>query len=435
MYEQLLLSFYGDDLTGSTDAMEALSLAGIENVLFVRPPSDQVRARFAGARAVGLAGTSRSQTPMWMTQHLPEVFKWLRGQGAPICHYKVCSTFDSSPAIGSIGCALDIGADVFEQTLTPLVVGVPQLKRYTCFGHLFAAYQGTVYRIDRHPVMSRHPVTPMPEADLRVHLGRQTSKSIGVVELPDLSAPNIDSVVQAMFKRYDVVLFDVADATTQLAAGQQLWRLAAPEGRFVVGSSGVEYALIRSWGHDGLIGEPTRFEPPGKAKQIAVVSGSVSPTTERQIRQACTQGFDLQPIAPGQLLSEEGVSWAVEHGLKLLAQGRSAIIATALGPSSSMGLPEDARHEVGRRLGAVLNELVGRAQLDRAVVAGGDTSSHALQALQVVALTTRLPLPMTPGSPLCRTHRADGTIGPELAFKGGQIGGDNYFANIRDGIA
>ncbi|MGO8249179.1 hypothetical protein ACC809_36725, partial [Rhizobium johnstonii] len=37
-------------------------------------------------------------------------------------------------------------------------------------GNLFAAYQGRIFRIDRHPVMSRHPVTPMDEADLAVHL-------------------------------------------------------------------------------------------------------------------------------------------------------------------------------------------------------------------------------------------------------------------------
>jgi uncharacterized protein YgbK (DUF1537 family) len=68
------------------------------------------------------------------------------------------------------------------------------------------------------------------------------------------------------------------------------------------------------------------------------------------------------------------------------------------------------------------------------VVAGGDTSSHALHELGVLALTLCLPLPRTPGSPLCRSHRADGGEGPELAFKGGQIGADDYFAGIRDGI-
>ena len=65
----------------------------------------------------------------------------------------------------------------FSQAVVPLVVGAPQLKRYTFAGHLFAAYQGEVYRIDRHPVMSRHPVTPMAEADLRLHLAQQTTRA------------------------------------------------------------------------------------------------------------------------------------------------------------------------------------------------------------------------------------------------------------------
>ena len=103
-----------------------------------------------------------------------------------ICHYKVARRFDSSPTIGSIGRAMDIGQNVFSQAKTSLIVGAPQLKRYTAFGNLFAAYQGVVYRIDRHPVMSRHPVTPMREADIRTHLARQTDKKIGLVDLTAL---------------------------------------------------------------------------------------------------------------------------------------------------------------------------------------------------------------------------------------------------------
>ena len=52
----LLLAFYGDDFTGSTDAMEALTLGGLPTVLFLRPPTDDEVGRFAGYRAVGLAG-------------------------------------------------------------------------------------------------------------------------------------------------------------------------------------------------------------------------------------------------------------------------------------------------------------------------------------------------------------------------------------------
>ncbi|GAA3551906.1 hypothetical protein GCM10022394_35220 [Zobellella aerophila] len=69
------------------------------------------------------------------------------------------------------------------------------------------------------------------------------------------------------------------------------------------------------------------------------------------------------------------------------------------------------------------------------MIAGGDTSSHALQQLGVYALTTRLPLAESPGSPLCTAHSDNPAFdGLEVALKGGQVGTEAYFGNIRDGI-
>ena len=98
-----LLAYYGDDFTGSTDVMEALATHGIDTVLFTRLPGPEEFAPFASYPAMGLAGTSRSETPAWMSERLPPIFAWLKSLDARVCHYKVCSTFDSSPAIGSIG--------------------------------------------------------------------------------------------------------------------------------------------------------------------------------------------------------------------------------------------------------------------------------------------------------------------------------------------
>src|SRR5690606_18988994 len=121
------LAYYGDDQTGSTDVMEALELRGVSTVLFTGIPTPDQQAKFADRQAIGIAGTSRSETPAWMDDNLPAVFEWLKELGAEICHYKICSTFDSSPAVGSIGRAIDIGAAVFGQASTPLVVGAPEL--------------------------------------------------------------------------------------------------------------------------------------------------------------------------------------------------------------------------------------------------------------------------------------------------------------------
>ncbi|NIO41839.1 MAG: four-carbon acid sugar kinase family protein, partial [Burkholderiales bacterium] len=92
----LLLAFYGDDFTGSTDAMEALSLSGLRTVLFLSSPTPElIREKFSDLRCVGVAGTSRAMSPEEMDAAFEPVLHQLWSLGAPVTHYKVCSTFDS----------------------------------------------------------------------------------------------------------------------------------------------------------------------------------------------------------------------------------------------------------------------------------------------------------------------------------------------------
>jgi 3-oxoisoapionate kinase len=421
-----LISYYGDDFTGSTDVMEALASHGVKTVLFTRLPTPQEFAPFADYDAIGLAGTSRSRTPEWMDENLPSLFEWLKSLDARFCHYKVCSTFDSSPAIGSIGRAVDLGAAVFSQPVVLLIVGVPQLNRYTFAGHLFAGYQGETYRIDRHPVMSRHPVTPMTEADLRLHLASQTAcpTALANSEWPDQG----------------IGLLDVHDFATQLEAGNRLLKLPRFAQPFLAGSSGVEYALMRAMETKGEISGIAEFDPLSPVAQTMIVSGSVSPTTERQIRHSINHGFEAVPIE-AQSLARKNLATrrkAVERCIEVLSYGKSPLVHTALGPASDtsgeIGSIEDGRRLIGEGLGSILREVVQHSGLRRVMIAGGDTSSHALGELDVHALTTRIPLPETPGSPLCTAHSGSAQLnGLEIALKGGQVGGDDYFVALRNG--
>src|SRR4051794_7390382 len=86
MPEGRLLSFYGDDFTGSTDTMEALAKAGLRTVLFLEPPGPEQLARFEGVRAVGVAGVSRSLSPAEMDAELPPLFAAMRRLEAPLFH-------------------------------------------------------------------------------------------------------------------------------------------------------------------------------------------------------------------------------------------------------------------------------------------------------------------------------------------------------------
>lgn len=433
-----LLAFYGDDFTGSTDVMEVVATAGLSTVLFLVPPDEALLSRFAEARVVGLAGISRSQTPEWMRKHLPEIYRRLRATGAPFVHYKVCSTFDSAPHIGNIGVAARLGLDLFANRPVPLVVGAPTLRRYVAFGNLFAGVGDAQYRIDRHPVMSRHPVTPMHEADLRLHLAAQADLSVGLVDLPLL--PKLDprgDWLGEVKGQPDLLLFDTVDETSLRQTGALLWSLAGEDPAFTVGSSGFEYALVAAWRTAGLLPPAPILPTPPPVERLFVLSGSCSPVTAGQIGHALRSGFAGLHIEPQNLLgSTAAIEDAVERCLTLLGAGQDVVLYTAAGPQdgppSTMTMAETMvfNDRLGAILGEILQTVLARSGLRRAVVAGGDTSSHATQQLGLQALTFAAPL--ASGSPLCRAHGTQTTLdGLEIALKGGQMGQEDFFLRAK----
>jgi len=239
-----LISYYGDDFTGSTDALEALAASGVDTVLFLDPPNEQRMSAFPNCRAIGVAGDSRSRSPEWMTENLPGIFQQLRDYGAPIVHYKVCSTFDSSPQTGSIGRVLEIGWKVFGMRAIPIVVAAPHLQRYVLFGNLFAAGAGSIHRIDRHPTMAAHPVTPMDEADLRLHLAKQTNLRIALLDIRAVDGESPEITLEKLRREDpDAVLFDGLGERSLSRTGRLLWTRRPPGTSFAIGSSGLNHAL------------------------------------------------------------------------------------------------------------------------------------------------------------------------------------------------
>lgn len=429
MPERLLYTFYGDDFTGSTDVLEALASNGVEAVLFLAAPTPQQLADFSGAKAIGVAGSSRSQTPAWMEEHLPAAFRALERLHAPVTHYKTCSTFDSAPHIGNIGCALDLGREVFAGRYVPIIVAAPHLGRYVLFANLFAEAGGEIYRIDRHPTMRNHPVTPMHEADLRRHLAAQTATR---VESVDMRAFAEDQLQQALDDQLnagaEAVLFDGLDEATAAQTGRLLWSEAERGPMFAVGSSGLTYALIHEWRRRGLVEPADDHLPIAAAKPIVVLSGSCSPVTAGQIDWALTNGFAgvaLDAAAMGANNSATLMERYLRQAREALARNRSVVLYSALGERSA----ETQGELLSTRMGTLLRELIISTGVRRIAIAGGDTSSHAVAQLGIHALTFAGPL--QPGAPLCRAHADDAALdGLELVLKGGQIGSPDFFGQV-----
>jgi uncharacterized protein YgbK (DUF1537 family) len=423
----LLYAYYGDDFTGSTDVLEALALNGVPSVLFIGLPDKSAQRKFGGCRAIGIAGESRSRKPQWMDENLPAVFAAMRAFGAPINHYKVCSTFDSSPRVGSIGRAMELGIRCFGTRFVPVVVGAPRLGRSVVYGNLFATAHGVMYRIDRHPSMRHHPTTPMPEADLRLHLQKQTRMRMGLVDLSSFQAGKAEEKFGAELKSgAKAVVFDAIDEAMLEETARLICNRAADRRVFAVGSSGLTSGMLLHWRRLGLIAKPPRLEPPPAVDRLVVLSGSCSPVTARQIHRARQQGFELLHLRARQAWEAE-----VRKAQEALCRGKSVVLYTALGAKSASGRGQYGE-TFGAALGRAMRELLEACGVRRVVIAGGDTSTRVVKQLGLSALTFVAPL--APGAPLCRAHAPGSPLDRlELVLKGGQVGADDFFALVRDG--
>jgi 3-oxoisoapionate kinase len=451
----ILVAFYGDDFTGSSAVMEVMTFAGLPAVMFVDTPTPKQLERFRSYRAIGIAGVARSQPPGWMDDNLPPAFHALAELKAPVTHYKICSTLDSSPTTGSIGRAIDIGAPIFAETpgaanWQPLIVAAPAIGRYQAFGNLFAASGDSVYRLDRHPVMQRHPITPMSEADVGLHVGKQTSRAIGLIDLAAMkSGAGLERFGVELKQGRSLLALDIVDEETLQWVGALMWE-RRDRSLFAIGSQGVEYALVAHWRAKGWL--PTVVGPnrASEQSQIVAVSGSVSPITASQIDWAEANGFDLIPLAAEASLDEHRwqveIDATIERAQATLSCGRSPLVVTARGPNdeavtrfradiATSGCdPVEINARIGGGLGEIVRRLVGAPRVKRAAVSGGDTSGFAMRALGAYALEAIAPI--APGAPLCRVFSTDPKVdGIEIALKGGQMGEESFFGSVRAGRA
>ncbi len=430
----MILAFYADDFTGSTDALDQLAAAGWRSRLFMGLPDAKTLADCGDLDAVGIAGITRSLNPAEMENELTQAFSALNKLSPQHVHYKVCSTFDSSPTLGSIGKAVEVGRQCFPHDWTPLLVGAPSLGRYCVFGNLFARMGigggGRIHRLDRHPSMSQHPSTPADESDIRLHLARQTDLQTGLVDVLDLEEPVEEILKKVMHLRHNsasIVLFDALNETHILRIGEVL-KAAESTNRplFSVGSSSIEKALVSVH----LRSRPESKAMPEPKGPILVLSGSRSGVTEGQIRYARDHGFVEYPLDVASLLSsapttDRMVEIDSQQIRKHLVEGRHVILHTAAF-EQTLPCEGDSASLLGTALGRIGEKLMQDCSVGRLILAGGDTSGHAARTLGIHSVERIAPL--WPGAPLCLAQSNRPHIdGCEIVLKGGQVGDQGFF--------
>ena len=193
-----LLAFYGDDFTGASENMAQFHRHGLKTFMFLdHPEAGEFAAKAREHDVVGIAGIARSLGPEAMRREVGAAFRLFRDAGLRLVQYKLCSTFDSSRSVGNLGVVVELAREIFPDCFLPVFAAMPEFGRYTAFGQHFARFGDAIFRLDRHPSMSRHPTTPMNEADLGRILEEQGAPPCGLVDLRALAGGSA-AVVQAI---------------------------------------------------------------------------------------------------------------------------------------------------------------------------------------------------------------------------------------------
>ena len=138
MLDNLRYIFVGDDFTGASDTLATLARAGKRVRLFLDVPSlDDV----ADLDAFGIATDARALGNDETKALMGRIGNSLAAHRPTILHYKICSTFDSSPNIGNFVTATDQLCQMLDISDRAIIGGQPSLGRYCIFGNLLRGHQ------------------------------------------------------------------------------------------------------------------------------------------------------------------------------------------------------------------------------------------------------------------------------------------------------
>ena len=435
-----LVAFYGDDFTGSTENLAQFCRHGFRGRLFFSSAApERILEMAAELDVVGLAGTARGLTPSAMTAEVEPALAVIEAIAPRLMQFKICSTFDSSPTVGSIGHVMEMARRRWPDCALPVMPATPNFGRYTAFSHLFTRYQGDICRLDQNPGMAHHPSTPMNEADLRRHLTSQTTIAPAAVTLLDYR--QADGGWQALWSAIEAERFVVLDATDQAElqqAAELILRLAEHRPTLAVAAQGLADAVGRSLTRDTVVRHPLPTTYHGVAR-LLVLSGSCSPQTRTQLAHFESLGGCVLSLPPEEAMRDApGVARRLASQVAtMFGKGRDVAVATTRSDTDVIAnlSTEQLAMAVGEVFARLTRELREASDLQRVVFAGGDTSSHAMRQLGADALEL-VAFDEAQGGHLCRLVATDSPVdGLEVVLKGGQIGGEKLLEQVKRGTA
>ena len=438
------LAFYGDDFTGASDNAAQYARHGLRTLLFFSNPTPEVLKKAAQSYdVIGIAGTARSLPPEQIADELLPVLDNFQQLGVNFIQYKCCSTFDSSPSIGSLGEAIQLMRRVWPQSFVPVFSATPEFGRYTLFGHHYARAGSDVYRLDSHPV------TPMHESDLAKILADQGFKSTRLIDLRLLDEHEKNpNALSTLIANEDSAVFDGYTQQQVVTGAASLWQLARSRTICAMAAQGLAHALGTHLREQNQIAAPQPTHTLAPVDRLLVLSGSCSALSAAQIDWAIAAGFQEIRITPEQLIGtdQHTLKSLEDQMLDALSAGKSMVIYTAKGPDdnhlaaaldklpANVSAPAFIANRIGLLYSRLAHTALARAGLTRLVVAGGDSSSFTMRQLGARALEIKASH-FKQNAHVCTLISDDPLInGKEVLLKGGQVGADDLYGCMLQGF-
>ncbi|MDE2414372.1 MAG: four-carbon acid sugar kinase family protein [Comamonadaceae bacterium] len=422
---KLLLGCIADDFTGATDLANNLVRAGMRVVQAIGVPDGPLAA---DVDAVVIALKSRTNPVHEAIEQSLAALRWLQGQGARQIYFKYCSTFDSTPA-GNIGPVTEALMDAMGCDFTIATPAFPDNQRTVFKGYLFVGE-----RLLSESGMQNHPLTPMTDPNLVRVLQAQCRRKVGLIDHAVVArgaAAVTERIAQLKAEGVAIAIVDAVSNDDLLRMGPALAALP-----LVTAGSGVAIALPANF---GLVPSSQASRLPSKGGLRAVVSGSCSLATNRQVQDFIARGGQALAIDPLQIAQAEAdgtdaAAEALAWAAPLLERGPVLVYSTASSGAvksvqSLLGV-EEAGAMVERTIAAIARGLVERG-VRQLVVAGGETSGACVQALGITQM--QIGPQIDAGVPWCHAQALG--QGLHITLKSGNFGGDDFFTRAFEVLA
>ena len=404
-----------DDFTGATDLANNLARAGMRVVQTIGVPDGPPPA---DVDAVVVALKSRTVPAGEAIAQSLHALQWLRAHAAEQVYFKYCSTFDSTPA-GNIGPVAEALIAALGAGFTIATPAFPDNGRTVFKGHLFVGET-----LLNESGMQNHPLTPMTDPNLVRVLQAQCRGRVGLIDHrvvargPDAIRARIDALVS---EQVGLAIVDAVSNDDLLRLGPALRGLP-----LVTGGSGVAIGLPANW---GLAPSARATQMPAAAGARAIVSGSCSLATNRQVAHFIAGGGAALAIDPLQLAAGvDVVGAALAWAAPRLSSGPVLVYSTAetgavKAVQGRLGVAQ-AGEMVEAAIAAIARGLVAHG-VGQLLVAGGETSGACVQALGIAQM--QIGAQIDPGVPWCHARSEVAPQGLHIALKSGNFGSDDFF--------